>query len=558
MFFELIQMIGIIIPVIGLAAIIRNREQNDSSVRLALADAGCLMMNLAYFLMITSAGEEQAETALMAEAAGNSVFYFFFIMFGLSYLRIDIGHKFMLCWGVIEFLYVTVFCIDPLRNMLIGEYSYSVSPVFGVLTAVLETRPAYMIRCTLLCAILCAGLAYTSSKMFMTKIDSEKRSLAMLAGAQFVTAASFIIELVINPPFDIVPLFASLSILAIIRRLMKGKFFGITDSGRQWVFAQMDNAYIITDSLYGYLDANESAKKIFPELINHKISERIPDFLYEKFVSADDEFISAGRYYSKKVTEIMNDGSLAGYGILIQDITERYEKDAFLKDYNIKLEHDIQEKTSHIQLVQDSIITGMASVVESRDNSTGGHINRTSTVVRIFSGKLLDNPPIMQKLGIDAKFLENVGKAAPLHDLGKIAVDDVVLRKPGRFTDEEYAQMKKHPGEGAKVLKKVLVEVDDLDFVNVAVNVAHYHHERYDGKGYPNGISGETIPLEARIMALADVFDALVSKRCYKEAYGYDKAFSIIEEGLGTQFDPFLGKLFIECRPELEAYYDLL
>lgn len=105
------------------------------------------------------------------------------------------------------------------------------------------------------------------------------------------------------------------------------------------------------------------------------------------------------------------------------------------------------------------------------------------------------------------------------------------------------------------MIRKVLAEVDDAAMMEAAVNVAHFHHERWDGKGYPKGISGETIPVEARIMALADVFDALVSKRCYKEAFGFDRAFNIIEEGLGTQFDPVLGKLFLECRPELEKLY---
>lgn len=146
-------------------------------------------------------------------------------------------------------------------------------------------------------------------------------------------------------------------------------------------------------------------------------------------------------------------------------------------------------------------------------------------------------------------------KVAPMHDLGKVAVDDVILRKPGKFTDEEYNMMKSHSAEGARMIRKVLAEVDDAAMMEAAVNVAHFHHERWDGKGYPEGISGETIPMEARIMALADVFDALVSKRCYKEAFGFDRAFNIIEEGLGTQFDPVLGKLFLECRPELEKLY---
>ena len=116
--------------------------------------------------------------------------------------------------------------------------------------------------------------------------------------------------------------------------------------------------------------------------------------------------------------------------------------------------------------------------------------------------------------------------------------------------------MKNHSAEGARIVKQILEGVEESEFVTIASNVAHYHHEKWDGSGYPEGLSGEDIPLEARIMALADVFDALVSKRCYKEAYSYDKAFEIIEGSVGTHFDPNLGRIFLKCRPELESLYD--
>ena len=129
----------------------------------------------------------------------------------------------------------------------------------------------------------------------------------------------------------------------------------------------------------------------------------------------------------------------------------------------------------------------------------------------------------------------------------------------GKFkTSEEYDKMKAHAAEGARIVKSILEGVEEEEFVNIATNVAHYHHEKWDGSGYPEKISGENIPLEARIMALADVFDALVSKRCYKEAFTYDKAFGIIEESLGSHFDPELGRIFIECREELEELYSSL
>lgn len=222
-----------------------------------------------------------------------------------------------------------------------------------------------------------------------------------------------------------------------------------------------------------------------------------------------------------------------------------------LCDLRNNLEERLEERTKHIMQMQESIVLGMATMVERRDNSTGGHIKRTSMVVKIFSDKLLECDSTLSE-----EFLRNVIRAAPMHDLGKIALDDCILRKQGKFTEEEYEKMKQHAPEGAKIVNEILQNVEEEDFLKIAVNVANYHHEKWNGLGYPEGLSGEDIPIEARIMALADVFDALVSKRCYKEAFSYDKAFQIIEESLGSHFNPKLGKIFLSCRPELEALYN--
>lgn len=223
-----------------------------------------------------------------------------------------------------------------------------------------------------------------------------------------------------------------------------------------------------------------------------------------------------------------------------------------LADAFNEMSASLDEKTQKIYAIQNSIIKGMAVMVESRDNSTGGHISRTSDCVKVFVDKLVKTET---GASLTPEFCKAVVKAAPMHDLGKIAVDDAVLRKPGKFTDEEYEIMKTHSAEGARIVESVLAQADDEEFRNIAINVAHYHHEKWNGMGYPEKLSGENIPLEARIMALADVFDALVSKRCYKDSFTYDKAFQIIEESLGSHFDPELGSVFIECRPELEKLY---
>lgn len=223
--------------------------------------------------------------------------------------------------------------------------------------------------------------------------------------------------------------------------------------------------------------------------------------------------------------------------------------------YNEQLEKEVKKKTRSLVRMQNDIILSMADTVEDRDSNTGGHIRRTSECVRVFTEGLQNNPFYAKK---GDSFFECVIKAAPLHDFGKIAVDDAILRKPGKYTQEEYEIMKTHPEKGAHIVAKILHNSDDMQFRKVAENVAHYHHEKWDGTGYPAGLRGEEIPLEARIMALADVFDALVSKRCYKEKYSFDKAFSIIEESLGKHFDAKLGKLFIQQREALEVCYQSL
>ncbi|MCH5205208.1 MAG: HD domain-containing protein [Oscillospiraceae bacterium] len=542
---RIIEMIGILIPIAGIAALLRNKQHSENTLRLMLTNVGCLIMNSGYFLILLSENSVEASTALKMEYLGDAMFYLFFILFLQSYLQKRAPKILIYLWIVFECAMVGFYWVDGIRTGFIGEYTFTNAEDYNIFTAQVHPKTLYLIRYSFLCFLLFIGLIYTTVLMFKTKLKTERQNLARITGTQFVISLSLVIQLMVNPAFNIVPLFASLSILSVILGVMKNEFFGVKDSGHEWVFEQMDNAYIIVDSMYGYIDANKAARKLFPVLDEYKTGVRVSDGLYNIFSSEENTTEIGDGFFEKKVTEIKRGDKVIGYGLLLEDIT-------LLHNYNARLQNEVKEKTEHIQLVQDSIITGMASVVESRDNSTGGHINRTSMVVKTFSKKLLEHA---NELGIDENFLNNVVKAAPMHDLGKIAVDDVVLRKPGKFTDEEYAKMKQHSAEGAKMLKKVLREVDDEYFKQIAVNVAQYHHERYDGKGYPNGVSGENIPLEARIMALADVFDALVSRRCYKEAFTYDRAFSIIEEGLGTQFDPVLGKLFFECRTELERLY---
>ena len=196
-----------------------------------------------------------------------------------------------------------------------------------------------------------------------------------------------------------------------------------------------------------------------------------------------------------------------------------------------------------IEKIQNNLITSLAAAVEERDETTGGHIVRTESYVSMLVERIRKKEKYAKYPRL---YFRNVVMAAPIHDLGKIKIPDSILNKPGKLTDDEYDIIKKHTEYGAKVIQSSMRNVDDENYINVAINIAKYHHERYDGTGYPEGLKGEEIPLEARIMSLADVYDALISKRPYKEAFPKEKAISIMQEGIGTQFDPELAPIFID------------
>ncbi|WP_294430087.1 HD domain-containing phosphohydrolase [uncultured Treponema sp.] len=211
---------------------------------------------------------------------------------------------------------------------------------------------------------------------------------------------------------------------------------------------------------------------------------------------------------------------------------------------------DIIRLSESTMKMQDGLIITMADMVENRDSDTGAHVQKTAAYVKIIVEGLKKKGYYAQK--ITPKFMSDVVRSAPLHDVGKINIPDGVLNKPGKLTDEEFAIMKTHTTAGKHILENAISTVQGENYLKEARNMAAYHHERWDGKGYPEGLHGEVIPLSARIMAVADVFDALASPRVYKPAFPIEKALAILQEGAGTQFDPKCVEVFMEALPEVK------
>lgn len=232
----------------------------------------------------------------------------------------------------------------------------------------------------------------------------------------------------------------------------------------------------------------------------------------------------------------------------LSDQEERYRKQ--IEHSNEDLSEEVRRKMREVSQSQLAAIFAMSKLAESRDPETGEHLERMREYCKVISEQLSRMPKFRPL--INREFVDNIYAASPLHDIGKVGIDDNVLLKPGKLTDEEWVLMRKHPIIGAETLREVDRQHPGNAFIRTGIEIAESHHEKWDGSGYPYGLKGEAIPLVARILALGDVYDALTSKRCYKDAFSHAKSRSIIEQGRGSHFDPDVVLAFLEMEDEFK------
>ncbi len=231
----------------------------------------------------------------------------------------------------------------------------------------------------------------------------------------------------------------------------------------------------------------------------------------------------------------------------------------FLRDKNEYLEAEVCKRTQEVEAIQDVTILAMASLAETRDSDTGNHIRRTQFYVKALARKLQGHPRFSHFL--TEHNITMLYKSAPLHDIGKVGIPDRILLKPGRFEPDEFEIMKKHSELGRDAIEFAEKSLGtNVEFLRMAKEISLYHHEKWDGSGYPEGLRGDAIPISARLMAVADVYDALISRRIYKEGMPHDKAAAIVLEGKGSAFDPDIVEAFIAIQDEFreiaERYAD--
>ena len=209
---------------------------------------------------------------------------------------------------------------------------------------------------------------------------------------------------------------------------------------------------------------------------------------------------------------------------------------------------------TEISRYHSEMVMSFATLVENKDGSTGGHIKRTTAYVNLLAEELRKRGYYKEVLTKD--YILNLCQSAPMHDIGKIAVPDVILQKPGRLTEEEFEIIKKHATDGGRIIEETFGNLGNEEYTRMAYQVARYHHEKWNGKGYPEGLKAREIPLCARIMAVADVFDAVSEKRCYRDAIPVEQCFAIIREGSGRDFDPVIAEVFLDSREKVERIHN--
>ena len=427
---------------------------------------------------------------------------------------------------------------------------------------------------TLFVIISTIALIYSLVK----KKDVSNKTSILLMFPMTIAFLSYFMRKLLPDGLDAMPLsyvFAQVMYLIIVHRL---SLYDVTDLGVDTLVNKGDTGFMSFDFDDNYLGSNEMARKVFPMLNDINVDSYAGRYIQIKktILTWLDDFKkdeSKNRVYYEIDDKIylitisyLYDGKhTVGYQFLITDDTDSRKYMKLLSNYNEQLSAEVAEKTENIVMMHNKLILGMAAMVESRDNSTGGHIRRTSDVVKMLIDEIKKDEEtadgrknirlLFGKDGLTEEFCKNMIQAAPMHDLGKIAVRDAILRKEGKFEKDEYEEMKTHAAEGARVVDMILEGTENEAFHKLAVNVAHYHHERIDGSGYPEGLKGDDIPIEARIMAVADVYDALVSKRVYKDKFSFEDADRIMMESMGKHFDKRLERYYVLARPRLEEYY---
>lgn len=520
------------------------------------------IINGAYFL-ITLVDSRDAIYALMCFVYIDSTALLTILIFTmLKIINIEVKPRYKIITYLASFAHILMVML----NIHTKDYYIDIfneSSKYGKITKavkgpLIKVHYAYIaLVFVALIAILVAG--------YIRKGTYSLRNLSIMAFFVVGGIILYAVEVIDSAEYTCLPVLYTIAGGAIVANYNHSRGHEIFSLISQQQSVNSVKGYMALGLNHRFLGCNNKCKEFITDLNSQRIDDYLPENsrlregidrfieVFEKGEKNSSKFNVGDRIWICDISHfsVRKDGKPEGYLFELRDATEEEKTYEIVSAYNETLNAEVTKKTAEVKAIQRKIVLGMADMIENRDTNTGGHVKRTSDVVQI----LINEINRSKAFNISLEACKDIVRSAPMHDLGKISIDSSILCKNGKLTDEEFKIMQSHATKSGEIVKILLEGVEEQHFVDTCYDVARCHHEKWDGTGYPQGLKGEAIPIGARIMAVADVLDALMCKRAYKESMSFDEASNIMLDGMGKLFDPRMKKVFINCSDKLKEYY---
>ncbi len=552
----ILQYIGIIVLFFEILYVSRQHGSRLQTILVILLYAS-LFNIVGYTLEMEAKTQELAMQSVKMTYIGKPFVVFTMYVFVMEYCGVGVKKSrrnffYAICVAIAGLVYTNEY-----HHLFYSSVSYTNDGLFPHL--VLKHGIFYNLYSIILLYYF-VGMVYVCARKYRQD-DSEiirKQVSVLMVMVLFSSGCLALFLFNLTNGYDTTALAYIVAVFLFERLMRKYKLFDTLTLAKEEAVEHMTNGLIVVNVYGDMVYSNDEADRVLLYIRKH--GNKGIEYLEElannsKYMFVDECSQEDGNkhadsekcVYELTMHEIFRNENSYGKMLLITEITDSYY-------YTERLQNELKKKTREVISIQRDIIGSFASMIEARDGITGLHIKNTANLVKVLVYVMKNNPKYSGI--ITDEYAQMTAAAAHLHDIGKIAIPDRILQKEGKLTDEEFAIMKTHPVEGAKILENTIKGLESDAYYQIAHDMVLYHHEKYDGSGYPTGISGENIPLTARIMAVADVYDALRSKRHYKDGFSKEKSMAIMEESKGTHFDADIVTIFLEHIDEMEAVLD--
>lgn len=503
------------------------QKPSEMQKYISILSVATMLMLFGYTLELKASNLEAAYYGTIVSYTGQPFVMVSVFLLILSFYEFRIPNRLILGLFLVAVLIPVLVYTNEYHHAYYTSIGFDETATFSPL--ILVHGPLYYIN-TVLSLGLAAATAIMTAIGFQNAKSPVKKKLSIYSLLMVLSGIAGFLGYALNLAggYDTTMLGLSLEVVFLSILFFRCRVFDVVDRAKDYALDASNDGLAVFDDAGKIVYENRRSK----ELMEHEIPKRFIDEVPE----GDSVYQNGDKAYSIVMGKLQHKENYLGKSVEMRDVSEAF-------NYRKHLEEAVRATREKLEGIQRTILGSFASLVEARSLETGDHIRRVSRYTEMIANALKQNGKYSDILTDD--YINMLVNSSPLHDIGKISVSDTILLKPGKLTPEEFEEMKKHAKLGAKVIRTTLAGLESEEYVDMASEIAHHHHERWDGRGYPDGLKGDEIPLSARIVAVADCYDAMTSKRCYKDAFPDEQAIDILKEESGTHFDPEVVDAFI-------------